>query len=484
MQRGLRPLKFSLSRLRNIALAGAVCAVAGLALGSTSSAPAAEDGLNVAGFFNTPAANAAIETKIDKLHPAWVRVFVNWSTIEPTPGGYVAGQIDAYRAFFAALPAGTKVDVDVVLTPSWASGSSNPSAPPTNDQTYGAFLDYLANALGPSVTAWEIWNEENDQGWWTGSVPQYVGLLQAAYSSIKAVDPNSMVLLGGLAANDYGYLEAVYNNGGGNAFDAVAVHNDDGCGGNASPYSFGFDSGGQTISGGSFLGFTSVHSVMVAHGAGSKPIIMTELGWSTAGNDSGCTIAGKQVAGVSEDTQATYLKEAYHCFAQPQYSYVTAAIWFDMVDFASASAFNDHYGLMSTSLKPKPAFAAFQKESEHGDQLSGSCGNFNGPRVTLMDPGPGQTYSGPLLLAAKASGKGRRVTQIQLREDGKTILNFNRQDAHQSGDTLSGQINWQGARKIALGQHTISAVATYADGLSSTVSVTVDHVPGQHGRRR
>jgi hypothetical protein len=473
----MRGPKLPARLLRRVAIAGSVCALGALMLGSAAAAPAAEDGLNVAGFFNTPAANASLEARVDQLHPAWVRVFVNWSTLEPTQGGYQAGQLADYRAFFASLPAGTKVDVDVVLTPSWASGSTNPAVPPTNPQTYGAVVNYLANAFGSSVTDWEIWNEEDDAGWWTGTPAQYVGLLQAAYPSIKAVNPNATVLLGGLAANDFTYLQSIYADGGRNYFDGVAVHTDDGCGGNASPYSFILNAGAQTISGASFLGFTTVHSLMVANGDGAKPVVMTELGWSTAGKDSGCTGAnGKKLPGVSESNQATYLKEAYHCLAQPQYSYVTAAIWFDMVDFGTASNLEDHYGLLSTTLQPKPSYKAFEKESSDGDQLTGACGNFSGPQVTLLDPGQGKTYSGPLLLAVKAIGHGRPVRQIQLKHDGKTILNFNTHDAHAAGNTLSGEINWQGAKSLSLGTHTISATATYVGGLSTTVTVTVVHV--------
>ena len=472
----MRGPKLSARLLRRVTIAGSVCALSALMLGSAAAAPAAEDGLNVAGFFNTPAANASLFARIDQLHPAWVRVFVNWSSFEPAPGDYETGQLADYRAFFASLPAGTKVDVDVVLTPSWASDSGNPATPPTNPQTYGAFIDYLANAFGSSVTDWEIWNEEDDAGWWTGTPAQYVGILQAAYTSIKAVNPNATVLIGGLAANDFTYLQSIYSAGARNYFDGVAVHTDDGCGGDASTYRFILNAGAQTISGASFLGFTTVHSVMVANGDGTKPIVMTELGWSTAGKDSGCTANGKPFAGVSESHQATYLKEAYHCLAQPQYSYVTAAIWFDMVDFGAASTLGDHYGLLTATLKTKPSFKAFEKESLDGDQLKGACGSFSGPQVTLLDPGQGKTYSGPLLLAVKAIGHGRPVREIQLQHDGKTIMYFNIHDAHAAGDTLSGELDWQGAKSLSLGTHTISAIATYVGGLSTTVSVTVDHV--------
>jgi hypothetical protein len=147
-----------------------------------------------------------------------------------------------------------------------------------------------------------------------------------------------------------------------------------------------------------------------------------------------------------------------------------------MVDFGTASDFNDHYGLLTVGLSPKPSFAAFQKESLHGDQLTGSCGNFNGPKVTLAAPSQGETYSGRLLIKVRALGAGQPVTQIQLKHDTKTVLFFNAHDAHQSGNTLSATFDWDGAPKLPLGPHTISVIATYANGVTTTVSVTVDHV--------
>ena len=60
--------------------------------------------------------------------PAWVRVFLGWNGIEPQQGVYNTAEIADYPRFFAALPAGTKIDVDVEGTPAWAaSGSSNPT---------------------------------------------------------------------------------------------------------------------------------------------------------------------------------------------------------------------------------------------------------------------------------------------------------------------------------------------------------------------
>jgi hypothetical protein len=460
----------------------AVLAFATLAMTAAVAAPAdgAETGLNVAGFLATPAQNAKLESLVDQLHPGWIRVFLNWSQIEPAAGSYNAAQLADYKAFFAALPAGTKVDVDVVGSPAWANGgSSSIATPPVNDQSFAGFMNYLTNALGTSVTAYEIWNEPDASAWWTGSAAQYASLLKAAYGAVKSANPNASVILGGLTANDYPYLQQLYGDSAGGSFNGVAVHTDDACS-LTSPYAFAYNPGTQAINRWSFLGFSTVHSVMAANGDAALPIYITEFGWSTTSTtcDSGAS-AGKKRGGVSEKTQALYLEQAYNCLAQPAYSYVAAAMWFDMVDFAPQNNIYDRYGLLSTSLQKRASFAAFAKEAS-GDPLSGTCGNFAGPRIHLEHPTNGEHYSGRLMLrvTATVNGKARgdKISQIALQDDGKTILNFNRIDAHYAHGKLSGEINWLGARSLSPGPHTITAVATNANGVKSTASVTVIHV--------
>jgi len=114
---------------------------------------------------------------------------------------------------------------------------------------------------------------------------------------------------------------------------------------------------------------------MVANGDAAKPIYMTELGWSTTAAECATGAwAGQKAAGVDAPTQATYLEQAYHCLAQPQYSYVKVAIWFELVDNGTSTDPLDNYGLLTAALAPKPAFAAFEQVALHGDQLSGPCG--------------------------------------------------------------------------------------------------------------
>jgi hypothetical protein len=343
--------------------------------GATGPANPVAVGVNVAAtsgdFFHSTKVLAALQQS----KPAWVRVFLGWNAVEPTQGGYNTAEIANYKAFFGALPANTKIDVDVLGSPAWANGGSPAtSTPPVNAADYARFVNYLANAFHGRVSAWEIWNEEDNAAWWSGTPAQYVALLKASYPAIKSADPNATVLIGGLTGNDGVYLSQLYSAGAKGSFDAVGVHTDTACN-ITSPYVVEYNPGTHTINQYFFLGFIGLHAAMVAAGDGGKPIYITELGWSATSAE--CNVghwAGQKLAGVTDATQATYLAQAYHCLAAPQYSYVKAAMWFELFDQGNTTDWINNFGLLNHDYTPKPAFATFQQESLHGDQLTGRCG--------------------------------------------------------------------------------------------------------------
>ena len=116
---------------------------------------------------------------------------------------------------------------------------------------------------------------------------------------------------------------------------------------------------------------------MVAAGDGAKPIYMTELGWSStsAECETGAWAGQKARRRRRARRRRPTSQQAYHCLAQPQYSYVKVAMWFELFDNGHSSGDPlDNFGLLDASLAPKPAFAAFEQESLHGDQLTGPCG--------------------------------------------------------------------------------------------------------------
>jgi hypothetical protein len=171
------------------------------------------------------------------------------------------------------------------------------------------------------------------------------------------------------------------------SFDAVGVHTDTACN-KLSPYEFLRGAGNRLIPD-SFLAYREVHAVMLANGD-DKPIWMTELSWRTT--NATCSEgawAGQTAAGVSEEQQATYLKQAYHCLAEN--SYVQVALWFPLLDEGAVTS-----GLLRANGSRKPSFAAMRAYAHEGDSLHEPCGNFSGPKITLSSPANHMRYSGPL----------------------------------------------------------------------------------------
>ncbi|HXR14371.1 MAG TPA: hypothetical protein VN740_06890 [Solirubrobacteraceae bacterium] len=444
----------------------------------SSSAGATEIGVNVPTTigFQAPKVLAAIRAS----RPAWVRVFIGWWVIEPAPGVYDVSAIKVYRDFFNALPKGTKIDADVVGTPPWAAGGSSSTAtPPTDDSTFATFVNHLVTVFHGRVTAWEIWNEESASSWWNGTIAQYADLARAAYPAIKAADPAATVVLG---ANSPEWLTQLYADGIKGYFDADAIHTDTACN-VTSPYIYEYNRDTTTVNQYFFLGFTGVHAIMAAHGDASKSIYMTELGWSSTSAECQTGLwSGKKLAGVTDQTQATYLTQAYHCLAQPRYSYVKAAMWFELYNNGNSSAPLDNYGLLTTDYSPKPAFNAFQQESLQGDQQSGPCGNFSAPKITILHPTPNSRYSGPLRIAVSASSPANGVREITIDLSKHSSEHFG---AKGFPATLHASLTWLGAKRLRAGPHKIKVVVIDKLGNVATRTFSVVHMaaPPQSAHR-
>lgn len=447
-------------------LAGLLTLALGLA---AATAPAAEPGVVLADGF------APHVGDLKALGTHWVRVFATWSDLKkPTPGVYSVNWLANYERLFSELPAGTKVIVAVVGAPQWETGSSNEHTPPANPEDYAAFVGGLAQHWGSRVAAYELWNEEDSPSWWVGAPDPaaYAALLKATYPVVKAAEPNATILVGGLTGNDYPFLEALYQNGAKGYFDAVAVHTDTACN-IVSPYSFLRENDGHMIPD-SFLAYREVHNVMLANGD-DKPIWMTELSWRTT--SATCNEgfwAGRKAQGVTEQQQATYLAQAYHCLAQDPY--VQVAIWFPLQDEGPDTA-----GLLRSGGSRKPSFAAMQAYAHHGDQLTESCGSFSGPKIDVSAPANHATYSGALPISVSARDS-QGVGRITLKIDGRLIRNYTNQGFPR---TLAGALHWHGAASIRSGRHILTFIAI--DKLRNTTerSLVIYHLlPHRKHRHR
>ena len=184
---------------------------------------------------------------------------------------------------------------------------------------------------------------------------------------------------------------------------------------------------------------------------------------------------GKKNAGVSKPQQAEFLTQAYHCLSQ--YDYVHKAVWFNVADSGPDQSIY-RYGLIATDGSHKPAFQALADVARGKDGDAGErCGDFDPPSLQISAPDDNGSFLDVLPIKAVAtdsSGVGR----ITLMADGKLIRNFTTGKTRSTDfpKSLTGAITWQGAKKLALGQHTITAIALDGNGNKTTKTLRVTKV--------
>jgi hypothetical protein len=238
----------------------------------------------------------------------------------------------------------------VGMTPSWANGGQGTGVPPSDPAEFGRFMGWLATHLQGRVDAYELWNEPNHTRFWTGTPQQFAKLMHAAYPQVKAADPGTPVVMGGVSYNDTGWLRAAYRAGVGGSFDVMGTH----------PYLAPSDLPPEVPdSGGSNIYLMShvrkVRTLMVKNGD-RKPIWFTEFGWSShpnVGGESGWEI------GLTEAEQADYLVRTID-FVGANYPYVTNIFWYNARDRGTSDEHIDNFGLLHHDFSPKLAYLALQ----------------------------------------------------------------------------------------------------------------------------
>jgi hypothetical protein len=332
-------------------------------------------------------------------HARTLRTFVPWNGLDP------AG-LDRYAAFVARARA-HHLAVELVVT-----GDAGSMATPAG---YAAAIHRLAERLKGRVAGYEIWNEPDGPDFWRGGPDPaaYAKLLAKAHRAVRAADPKAAVVVGGLIANDYGFLRALYRHGAKGDFDAVAVHTDTACN-TGDPTSYYREPSGR-IGRYAFTGYRELHKLMLAHGD-RKPIWMSELGWSTS--SAPCPVAAK-AGGVSPATQARFLTRAYDCLAADPY--VTQGLWFDLHDYDSTLADPvGQFGLIDDAFSRKPAFAAFTRAGRAHRIACGGALDARRPTVAFSSPRDGTSYFDSVPVRVHADDN-HGVKDINLYLDGRYI---------------------------------------------------------------
>lgn len=194
-------------------------------------------GIQIHGNATVGDPKATMDAVANQLGLGWVKIQIRWSTVHPSPD---AGQWFIYDGVVdEAVNSGLNVMLSVVDAPAWTGAPEGENTGPPDDySTFTAFLDELLTHYEGKVHAVEVWNEQNlDREWTTpeGIVPEdYVRLLEMSYNTIKAHNPEVIVISGALSptgngdwvrwADDFEWLDRGLAAGMLQFADCVGVH--------------------------------------------------------------------------------------------------------------------------------------------------------------------------------------------------------------------------------------------------------------------
>jgi hypothetical protein len=284
----------------------------------------------------------------------WVRLDVDWDSVEPTKGSFYWTYTD--RVVYVARAHGLNVLLVPTYTPPWARRSvcaTSMYCPPADPGTYGDFVYRTVSRYAPiGIHHYEMWNEPNWDPWWASgpNAADYARLLRPAYLEAHAADRNVTVLTGGLAPHgDLGahpddprspinFLKALYAAGAHGYFDAFANH----------PYPpLPHDPLSGTIGWNALLQTEWEHDIMTSNGDGAKKIWGTEYGAPTGSSDP---------KAVTPDQQAWYIEEGLRWWTSHTY---TGPLFIHTVRDAPMTSPDDWHhcsGVLWQDYTPKPAF--------------------------------------------------------------------------------------------------------------------------------
>jgi hypothetical protein len=209
----------------------------------------------------------------------WMRLRVSWFNIEPfntVPAYYQWTALD--QSIINATDAAINLIVTLEGNPAWAAAS--PHGPVNNLAEYQQFVGALV-ARYPSVRYWEIYNEPDNILNFGKASPSdtkggalYAAHLTAAYSAVKAANPQAQVVMGGLAMDwfeggqfDANFLDDILTACTGACFDIGNFHY-------YPVYRANWETHGRDV-----IGKAAAFRQKLAAKGYTRPIMCTETSW-------------------------------------------------------------------------------------------------------------------------------------------------------------------------------------------------------------
>lgn len=261
----------------------------------------------------------------------WVRIDVDWRTIEQKTGSYNFKSLDT--AINKAKDLGFKIYATVAYSPTWLKPNYQDIP---HKFEWLLFLNKFVMRYKDKLDVVSIWNEPNLKAFGNFSVDEYISiLLEPSYHAIKKINPNIKVAAGDIStmsnSNWYEWVKEIRKNH--TIYDIFAIHS----------YKDSADELENAFTTGKFFGilgwffnkykpYNKELKKIRNHG---KEIWLTETGWKTNK--------------FSESEQEKYYKELLNLKEKIN---VDKIIPYELKDY---SQFPDKWGIFDEKLNPKKA---------------------------------------------------------------------------------------------------------------------------------
>ena len=318
----------------------------------------------------------------DQLGLDWVKAQIQWWLVEPDQA---TDQWFFYDAVIdEAHNKGLRLMLSVVGAPAWTRAAGGENGPPDDYAEYARFLTELLDRHPGKIDAIEVWNEQNLDREWTSangiSPEDYVRFLQVAYETIKAKDPNIIVISGALSptgngdwvrwADDFEYLDRALAAGMLNYADCVGAHHN---GYNIGPDVTADAAGGTTEAGvASFRGpFDNPHhswsfkttldtyAEKIQAVDPNMKLCVTEFGWASSEGYSEIPTGFEFARDNTLQEQADYITQAFTLMNESDDVWLAFLFNFDFGNKGSGPTDDPvPYSIVDTQGVPRPAYEA------------------------------------------------------------------------------------------------------------------------------
>lgn len=160
-----------------------------------------------------------------------------------------------------------------------------------SDQHWIDFISALATHNKQSNAArvkyWEVWNEPHNDFFWSGTHAQMVRMARDAYTTIKHIDPEAVILSPSVGTNPrigMRWMEGYLSAGGGQYADVIAFH--------------GYLQSTSALDFGPRV--ANFRRMLSVYGQDAKPLWDTEASWGNA-----------EALGLNEEQQAAFIAQFY-----------------------------------------------------------------------------------------------------------------------------------------------------------------------------